>query len=233
MAGGTGRGVTDLLGEAIRGGRFAPGQRLIEADLTRELGVSRGPVREALRRLAAEGLVEIVPHRGALVRRLSAREALELFEIRTELEAFAARRAAAAMDDACRRDQFRRAVEPIRDDAPRHSTAAYVVENQSFHAAIIAAAGNLQLAGLNRQFQLSLIMAQIGGALSSELIAASLREHREIADAILAGDGAAAERALRAHLGRAVRFMRSLPPEVFRRDPAAERHGAPISVTQP
>ncbi len=214
---GTGMGVADFLSEAIRGGRFAPGQRLVEADLTRELGVSRGPVREALRRLAAEGLIEIVPHRGALVRRLSAAEAQELFEIRTELEVFAARRAATAMADPRRAGRFRCAVAPIWNEAP-HSTAGYIAENQQFHAAIIAAAGNRQLMALNVQLQLSLIMAQIGGALSSELIAASVVEHRVIADAILAGDGAAAARAMRAHLGRAMRFMAGLPPEVFRHE---------------
>jgi DNA-binding GntR family transcriptional regulator len=214
---GAGQGVVDFLSDAIRGGRFAPGQRLVEADLTRELGVSRGTVREAFRRLAAEGLVETVPHRGALVRRLSVAEALELFEIRTELEAFAARRAAARLSDPCLRERFRRAVAVIWDEAPRHSTAAYIAENQRFHAAMIEAAGNGQLVALNWRLQLSLIMAQIGGALGSDVVAASLQEHRAIAAALLAGDAAAAERAVREHLGRAMAFVRAMPPEVFRR----------------
>src|ERR1700734_3172942 len=70
----------DILAHAL-----APGARLVENDLTLRFAVSRGPVREALRRLAAEGLIEHAPHRGALVRRLSPREIQELFQIRVGL----------------------------------------------------------------------------------------------------------------------------------------------------
>ena len=59
------------LKDGILAGRYAPGQRLIEADLTRDLGVSRGPLREAFRKLTAEGLIESVPNKGAVVRRLA------------------------------------------------------------------------------------------------------------------------------------------------------------------
>jgi DNA-binding GntR family transcriptional regulator len=215
-----GESVVDFLSEAIRGGRLVPGQRLVEVELTRELGVSRGPVREAFRRLAAEGLIEIVPNRGALVRRLSRDEAIELFEIRTELEAFAARRAAARAADACVRERFRRAAAPIWATEPRHETAAYIAENQRFHAAVVDAAGNGQLVTLHWRLQLSLILAQIGDALGPEAIAASLDEHRVVAAAILVGDPAAAERAMRDHLERATAFVRTLPPAVFRRPPA-------------
>jgi DNA-binding GntR family transcriptional regulator len=214
---GAGEGVVEFLSDAIRDGRFAPGQRLVEADLTRELGVSRGPVREAFRRLAAEGLIEIVPHRGALVRRLCRAEAIELFEIRTELEGYAARRAAERCADPCVRERFRAATAPIWATSARHSTAAYIAENQRFHAAVIDASGNGTLAALHWRLQLSLILAQIGGALGSEAIAASLDEHRAVATAILAGDPAAAERTMRAHLRRADALIRALPPEVFRR----------------
>jgi DNA-binding GntR family transcriptional regulator len=212
-----GESVVDFLSEAIRGGRLAPGQRLVEVELTRELGVSRGPVREAFRRLAAEGLIEIVPNRGALVRRMSRDEAIELFEIRTELEAFAARRAATRASDDCVRERFRRAAAPIWATEPRQSTAAYIAENQRFHAAVVEAAGNGQLVTLHWRLQLSLILAQIGGALGPEAIAASLGEHRAIAAAILAGDPAKAGRAMRGHLERATLFVRTLPPAVFRR----------------
>jgi DNA-binding GntR family transcriptional regulator len=212
-----GQSVVDYLRAAIRNGRFAPGQRLIEAELTEELGVSRGPVREAFRRLSAEGLIEIVPNRGALVRRLSVTEALELFEIRTELEALAARRAAVNMSDPCIKARFEQEIAPIWDDEPRYSTSDYIAENQHFHSAIITAAGNGQLIKLNHQLQLSLIMAQISSALTSEVIAASLGEHRAIAGAILAGDAAAADAATRDHHQRAMHFMRSMPADVFRR----------------
>lgn len=218
---GKGQGIVDHIASAIRDGRYVPGQRLVEAELTGELGVSRGPVREALRQLAADGLVEIVPHRGALVRRLSRTEALELFQIRTELEALAARLAATRMGEPCVRERFERDTAAIWRDDARYSTADYLSENRNFHAAIYAAAGNGQLGKLNRQLQLSLILSQISTALTSQAIAASLAEHRAIAAAILKGEAAAAEAASRRHMQRATRLVASMPDELFRRERAA------------
>lgn len=210
--------VADYLSDAILNGRFVPGQRLIEADLTNNLGVSRGPVREAFRRLSAEGLIEIVPNRGAVVRRLSIVEALELFEIRIELEALGARLAAENMKDPKIRKAFEAAIAPIWNLEPRHSTAEYLQENQNFHAAVMTAAGNSQLIKLNQQMHLSLIMSQISSSLTSHVIAASLHEHRMIASAIRSRDPRAADAAIRDHLRRAQDFMRAMPPDLFRRE---------------
>src|SRR5271170_1481180 len=97
--------IVERLRGDILARRLSPGARLIENDLTLRFAVSRGPVREALRRLAAEGLIEHLPHRGAVVRRLSRVEIQELFQIRVELESLAARLAAEA-DDPQRRARF-------------------------------------------------------------------------------------------------------------------------------
>ena len=83
--------VAETLLDGIKGGRFVPGQRLIEADLTAELGVSRGPVREALKHLAAEGLIHLIPHRGAYIRKLTRRQAIDILVIQETLTALAAR----------------------------------------------------------------------------------------------------------------------------------------------
>lgn len=210
--------VADYLSSAILNGRYVPGQRLVETELAAILGVSRGPIREAFRRLSTAGLIEIVPNRGAVVRRLSMTEALELFDIRTELEALAARRAAENMTDLRTRVAFDAAIAPIWGVEPRHSTADYLQENQRFHAAVIAAAGNGQLVRLNQQFQLGLILAQISTSLSSHVIAASLNEHRMIASTIHARDSRGAEEAIREHLRRAQDFMRAMPADLFRRE---------------
>ncbi|NMM43548.1 GntR family transcriptional regulator [Rhodospirillaceae bacterium KN72] len=209
-----GDGIVEHLRDGVRRGRYVPGQRLIEADMTAELGVSRGLLREAFRRLAAEGLIEIVPNRGALVRRLSLQDALELFEIRLELEALAARRAASAPEAA--RRQFIKDVSYIWDNQPRVSASAYISENQNFHAAIFTLAGSGQLIQLNTQLQLSLIMAQISPSLTAEVIAQSIQEHRAIAEAIENGDPVAADAASRAHLGRARDMVVKMPSDVFR-----------------
>ena len=200
--------VVSSLFDGLMSNRFAPGQRLIEADLTAEYQVSRGTLREAFRRLAADGLIEIVPNRGAVVRRPSLRDLNELFVIRTELEGLAARLAAGRMQDAQVCATFAAAVAPIWEDTPRPMSTAYMVENARFHEAIIDASGNRQLALISRQFQLPVIMAQVRGLLNAETIGASVMEHRGMARAILAGDAAEAERQMQAHLARAMEATR-------------------------
>ncbi len=210
-----GRVVAEILAMAIRDGQFAPGERLVESRLAGALGISRGTLREAFRHMSAEGLVELMPNCGAQVRRLTLVEVIELFDIRRELEALAAGRAAARMVENRVRDKFEQACRPIWCDAPRISATDYVVENQHFHSAIYAAAGNRQLKKLNETLQLSLIMVQTRQALTKEVLAASVAEHRVIATAIRDGDGAAAGLGMRNHLRRAAEFVRALPPDMF------------------
>lgn len=215
------RGSTvDRLVEGLRQGilnsRYAPGQRLIEADLTRDFGVSRGPLREAFRRLSAEGLLQMVQNRGAVVRRLSYRETIELFQIRTSLEGLAVRLAASAIDEGDNRERFSEAVRQIWDEAPRISGAAYHEENRMFHNAIFDICGNAQLVELSKQLQLPLIMLQLSGAMTPRMYDDSVAEHRAIARAVLNGDGDAAEAAIRTHLSRASEIANRMPTSIFR-----------------
>ncbi|MFD1343299.1 GntR family transcriptional regulator [Litorisediminicola beolgyonensis] len=219
--GAKGLNVAETLRGAIQTGRYVPGQRLVEADLTREMGVSRSLLREAFRLLSAEGLVETVPNRGALVKRLSLTEALELFQIRMELEALAARLAADRARNPAVLARFEDDTTEIWSDSPRLSAAAYIAENERFHAAVFRASGNSQLRKLNRQLQLSLIMAQIASSMTPEIIAASIAEHRDIARAIRAGDSADADQGARDHLNRARTFIETMPGDVFRREDEA------------
>ena len=198
--------IVERLREDILAGRLVQGTRLVECNLTARFGVSRGPVREALRRLAAEGLIEHTAHRGAEVRRLSARAIAELFQIRVEMEALAARLAAeCAAEDA--RASFFAAIAPIFDDRPR-AGLGYFAENAAFHDALMALAGNTQLSELSSRLRLPLIMAQIGDVLTPAVVAASIAEHRAIAEAILRRDADAAAAAMRAHLQRAAKLAR-------------------------
>ncbi len=196
--------LVERLRAEILAGRQPPGTRLVENDLTLRFSVSRGPVREALRRLAAEGLIEHLPNRGALVRRLTREEIRELFQIRVELEALAARLAAEERD-AARRAQFASAIRPIFAESTREA-GAYMAENEAFHDAVMRLAGNRQLRELAVRLQLPLIMAQVGDILTSQVLELSVGEHRAIGAAILAGDGAGAAAAMRAHLERAAKL---------------------------
>jgi DNA-binding GntR family transcriptional regulator len=193
--------IVDGLRCDILAHRLQPGERLIESALTKRFSVSRGPVREALRRLAAEGLIEHAPHRGAVVRRLSPRDIGELFQIRVEMEALAARLAALSPDEAARA-RFVEEIAPIFADAPRRMES-YLDENAAFHLSVLRLAGNAHLQELSARLRLPLIMAQVGDALTTEVMRASVSEHRAIAKAIVEGDAEAAAAAARAHLERA------------------------------
>jgi DNA-binding GntR family transcriptional regulator len=193
--------IVERLREDILASRLEPGSRLIESDLTARFAVSRGPVRESLRRLSADGLIEHRPHRGAVVRRLTEREIRELFLIRIEMEALAARLAAAA-DAPERRAHFVAVIEPIHSDGPREP-CAYLKENAAFHDAVMALADNRELRALAIRLQLPLIMAQVGDVLTPPVLEASVREHRAIAEAIVKRDPAAASARMREHLDRA------------------------------
>lgn len=208
--------LVGLLRAAIQDRRYVPGQRLVEIDLTEELGISRSLLRETFRQLSSEGLVEIVPNRGALVSRLSKKEAIELFQIRIELESLAARLAAQNTSEPAVREAFKLEVSAIWDTEVRLSTSAYLQENQKFHAAMFNASGNKQLYLLNRKLKLSLIMAQISTSITPEVMALSLNEHRAIARAVIEGDVKAADKAARAHLARARSFVEHISETRFR-----------------
>ena len=193
--------VYDQLREDILKRRLGPGSRLVEHDLTERFAVSRGPVREALRRLAAEGLIEHVPNRGGIVRRLSRGEMRELFEIRIALEALAARRAAENRDPVAQA-AFRTAVEPVLHDSPR-DFSVYMDENAVFHSAILTLADSKALHELVDRLQLTLLMAQVRDRVGDDVIKLSVGEHRKIAEAILSHDSEGAGAAVQAHLERA------------------------------
>lgn len=219
--GGTVDRVVEDLRASIMGGRYVPGQRLVEADLTRGFQVSRGPLREAFRRLSAEGLLQIVPHRGALVRQLSYREIVEIYQIRSALEPLAARLAAQAIDQGDNRLRFKAAIREIWSEAPRHGPG-YHRENHRFHLAIFAVCGNAQLADFSRQLQLPLLLLQLSGGKTPEMYRDSVLEHCEIATAILNGDAGAADAAMHRHLERACHIVETMPDSIFR-DPLDRR----------
>ena len=196
--------------------RLFPGARLIEKELSQRFDVSRGPIREALRRLAAEGLIEHAPNRGGTVRRLSRTEMHEFFEIRIELETLGAR-LAAQNSDPIARAAFRNAIDAIFDDSPRESST-YLAENTAFHDAILTLAGSGALRELIDRLSLTLLMRQVRERLSEDVLKASVREHRAIANAILDREPAAAALALRGHLERAAALALSGVPAVHGAD---------------
>src|SRR3954470_24458273 len=191
--------TVEALRERILRGHFPEGEPLRQDALAEELGVSRIPVREALRQLEAEGLVTFSPHRGAVVSSLSLDEIDELFELRAEIESDLLARAIPAMTD----EQLDRAVD-VLDEFEIALATGEVTRwgplNWHFHAALYAPANRNFTMGVlqklhqhsDRYFRMEVLLAQGGGRANDE--------HRAIAAAVRDKDVDRAAELMRAHI---------------------------------
>ncbi len=205
-----------LIRHRILEGFFAPGQRLVENELTQSFGVSRGPLREALQRLAADGLIDIAPYRGAAVTRVSRTELTDTLKVRESLEGLAARLAAERIDHADNRAR----AEEVRASLVTATTAAdhnvYLDENDAFHRFIVALSGNTVLGRQIEQLQLPTLRAAFFKLISAEIRTQSIAEHLELIDAVLAGNTEGAEQLMAEHVHRTNELALRLPDELFR-----------------
>lgn len=192
----------NVLREAIRTSRFVPGQRLIVADITEEFAVSAGPVREAIRRLTGEGLIEIVPHRGASVRRISIADVREIYDLREAIEGMAARLAAKHSGHG---DYLRR-LTILKDEMTRIVDARdgdrFLDNNRAFHDLIYEMSGNERIRELSIQLTLPIYQLRLPNRMTIDDMHRSYRAHLKIIEAVVAGNAAAAEKAMRAHVSQ-------------------------------
>jgi DNA-binding GntR family transcriptional regulator len=183
----------------ITEGELLPGARIPERELCDRFGISRTPLREALKVLASEGLVELLPHRGARVTMLSAPELRDAFEVVAALEGLAGELACRRIDEAALAE-----IEALHAEMAGHyrrgDLAAYFGCNQAIHEAINRAAGNQQLTELYALLSNRVRRARYLANHSPERWAAAMREHEEILDALRRRDGPACNALLRAHL---------------------------------
>ncbi|CAG9168515.1 GntR family transcriptional regulator [Cupriavidus respiraculi] len=177
--------VTDKLRERILKGQYAPGERLVENKLSIELGVSRIPVREALRALAAEGLVLIEPRRGASVATLSPHVAREMVEVRATLEGLNAKLAAQRRDPALIAEL--EAVLREGMDAAAQGRADELIElNNRFHEVLGNIAANSVLQEMMRSLRER--TAALFGPANAVRARQNWDEHAQILQAVIAGD---------------------------------------------
>lgn len=193
-------------------GRLAPGQRLISRDMIEQLGISRGSLREAFRRLEADGLVDVVPNRGAIVRRLTRDEVVHVYQIREALEGFSARLAAQHINEGDNRERFLAVLEKGRVHAVTPVFQGFIADNRAFHQEIVRICANPPLGELIDKYQLPAFMVQLRQTIGIEqMISNSLSEHEEIASAILTGDPDAAYLAMKRHLWHSAELLLKLP----------------------
>lgn len=205
--------VARLAGE-IAEGRIAAGTRLTEAALAARFGVSRGPVREALRHLAAEGLVRHRRHRGAEVRRMSRPEVAALYAVREVMEGLAARLAAVRLGDPAARARLAAAFAAL-DAAAGAGGAPYAAANAAFHALVVELAGNAPLSDAVARLRVPALRTQFRLLEAQDAVAESQAAHLCIAGALVAGDGIGAEAAMRAHVRAAAARLQALPDDAF------------------
>lgn len=196
------RSVADILRERILKGALAPGQRLIEADLVAELGVSRSALREAFLQLDAEGLVELRHQRGAAVTRINRKEMAELFAVRERLEGFAAYLAARNVDARGNREWLMAQRETWLRAEMVQNERSHMAENIPFHEGLIQMSGNGRLVGILHRMQIPAYRQRFLSVLNLERRRESVREHLAVIDAVLARDADRAEEAMRLHVRR-------------------------------
>ena len=195
-------------------GRFVPGQRLVESDLTALYGVSRGSVRDALKRLSSEGLVIIHPNKGAQIRQLSRKDMRDVMALFEQLTGLSARLCAERIDDPSVADAVRRHYDNLLASVGRSDIGDFVRARSRFFRLLIDLSNNGELQRVMPSLHLHLIRVQTKGrALEQEI--ERPEDYRRIGEAILSGHPLWAEIAARRHVRRLANLIESLPHNEF------------------
>ena len=195
--------VTDRIRQLIVESHLQPGQRVPELEISRDLGVSRTPIREALKVLAAEGLVELLPLRGAMVKTFSKKDATDMLALMAVLEIFAA-------DKACKADQKK--VDQVLALQARMSLlhakgkrSEYFEVNQQIHDAIVAMADNESLSLVHSALSKRMRSLRFSGNSTPDNWRNALKEHEEIAAALQQRDTKKIKKAVSLHFKNTVK----------------------------
>ncbi|WP_276957450.1 GntR family transcriptional regulator [Ferrimicrobium acidiphilum] len=202
ILGDIGTDVYNQLREQLVAGEIMAGQLLREESLAERFGVSRTPIREALRRLQVEGFIEIAPHRGARVLGWRAEDIGEVFALRGVLEPHAARQAALRLsdDDLVVARKLADGMERFAADRPDGFEDQIASLNNQFHALIVSGSGNYRL---SEQVQSIMELARVRATFqrySTHELDRSMSHHRELLDALAARDPDWAESVMKCHI---------------------------------
>jgi DNA-binding GntR family transcriptional regulator len=216
-----------IIRDKLNSGEMSAGSRLSDDALSKEIGISRSPIREAISQLASEGLVEYRPRCGAFVKSLSRRDMEELYEVRGALEGFAAARAATLASEEqiaelerCHRDvlaiaQKDRKATKQGASLDRNAVGRFLSADMQFHLHILQAAGNKRLLEMVEDCK---ILIRVFGhsliKLDKQLIEQSAEQHARIIDALRRRDADAARDLVMSHIAMASqRLSETLPPQ--------------------
>lgn len=192
----------DAIRQGVMSGRWPSGAHLREVELASELGVSRTPVREALRRLASEGVLTFEPHIGATVPDWSAADLDEIFELRSRLESYAAELAASRADEAtiAAMHEATRAMERAAFSGDVPDTVAVTANNDRFHRLVVSASGSKRLAAFIASIVELPLVVRTFARFDAHAMRRSIAHHDEITEAISHRDPIWAGAVMRAHI---------------------------------
>ncbi len=211
--------VVDSIKHGILLGRFVPGQRLIEADMTRDYKVSRGPVREALKRLSAEGIVALSRHRGAYIRLLTRREVIEILQVLQAVVGLAVRLAAVRMRKKPEyRARLKIAYDKLSEHGPIGDRVLQSMDRNGFYDAIFEIAGNRELARLHPVVPTQIMRMQVYPYLAVSDRKQQFADYKLLYDAMRGGHSRDAHRIVVSHIRRSRMQIRKLPDEAFAAD---------------
>jgi phosphonate utilization transcriptional regulator len=200
----------------ILAGELAPGAKLTEVALSARLGVSRGPIREAFRRLEEAGLVRQEKNRGVFVRDIPPDEAAEIFDLRAVMDELAGRRLAERIT-AEQAGTLRSIVDRMEAAARRNKPDAYHLLNLEFHDRLVEFTGNRKMAEMYRRLVKELALARWRNLAQRQALPHSVAEHRQILKAITDGDVETAGQLLFRHAIESKQRMLRLEPAPVRR----------------
>ncbi|WP_028936804.1 GntR family transcriptional regulator [Pseudonocardia spinosispora] len=203
--------IADQLRSAIMRGVISPGSQLGEVDLASQLGVSRGPLREAMQRLVAEGLLRSERHRGIFVRDLDDADVRDVYFARLAVEQAAGRLIILHGEPTVAATQLTSALSTMEAAARAGDPMALADADHAFHATFVAASGSPRLRRMAEallvETRMCLAALQKTAPPADELVA----EHRLLRDAVLSGDLTRLSAALEAHMNDAVDRIVSVP----------------------
>lgn len=191
--------VVQFVRDAIAEGELWPNQRLVEAELAEKLGVSRTPVREAIRELSRLGLVKTIRNRGAFVLPVDSKELREIYATRSVLEGWAAGLAAARLTQE-KIDELASLNDRMRKMVQDGNHKDLIALNDDFHRILYEACDNDLLRELIANLVERTPAVRFAVWRSEQVMATSVRSHEELLDALRARDGEAAERIVRSHI---------------------------------
>jgi DNA-binding GntR family transcriptional regulator len=191
--------VYEELKRQIMVGEIAPGTRMMEVELAEEMGVSRTPVREAIRKLEKEGLVTIEPRRGAYASDISAKDMVDILEVRQDLEGMAAGIAAQKITDEGR-IELENIARKYKDSVDREDIEEIIKNDEAFHKYIVSLSGNKTLIKMVSQVQELALRFRYIYYEDFSRFKNQPSEHQAIVDAIAGGDVAGARKYAEEHL---------------------------------